>query len=75
MTSIISSNISYIITLHWVRYRVPIIILLGIKFQDSLTGKRVLDLGCGRGGGCKFVLLINTCPSDSGFAWKDFQPN
>lgn len=26
---------------------------LGIKFQESLEGKRVLDLGCGRGGGCK----------------------
>ena len=27
---------------------------LGIKFQESLSGKKVLDLGSGRGGGCKY---------------------
>jgi hypothetical protein len=26
---------------------------LGIKFQESLQGKRILDLCCGRGGGGK----------------------
>jgi len=29
---------------------------LGIKFQDSLSGKSILDLCCGRGGGLAFLI-------------------
>lgn len=31
---------------------------LGIKFQESLSGRRVLDLCCGRGGGGKLANAI-----------------
>lgn len=32
--------------------------LIGIKFQDILSDKRILDIGCGRGGGCKIHLKL-----------------
>ncbi|TNV79820.1 hypothetical protein FGO68_gene2571 [Halteria grandinella] len=40
---------------HRFQYQMYHYAALGIKFQDSLEGKRVLDLGCGRGGGCKWL--------------------
>jgi 2-polyprenyl-3-methyl-5-hydroxy-6-metoxy-1,4-benzoquinol methylase len=38
---------------HQFQYQLYHYAALGIKFQETLAGKRVLDLGCGRGGGCK----------------------
>lgn len=40
---------------HQFQYQLYHYSALGIKFQDSLSGKNVLDLCCGRGGGLAFL--------------------
>ena len=40
--------------------------LVGIKFHESLSGKRVLDLGSGRGGGCKSHIANVDASGDAG---------
>ena len=40
---------------HQFQYQLYHYAALGIKFQDSLSGKHVLDLCCGRGGGLAFL--------------------
>jgi hypothetical protein len=46
---------------HQFQYQLYHYASVGIKFRDRLDGKRIIDLGCGRGGGskCPYRSLIS----------------
>jgi hypothetical protein len=46
---------------HQFQYQLYHYASMGIKFRDRLNGKRIIDLGCGRGGGskCPYRSLIS----------------